>query len=122
MGSLRVLLVEDEPMVREMIVETLRDEGLDVIEAATGDKAVDLLEEPSDIDVLVTDVRMPGKIDGIDVAVRARELHPGIAIIVVSGYALDLWERLEKLDPPPVFLRKPYRTKEVLEVVRQLAP
>jgi CheY-like chemotaxis protein len=122
MGSLRVLLVEDEPMVREMIVETLRDEGLDVIEAATGDQAVDLLEEPSDIDVLVTDVRMPGKIDGIDVAVRARELHPGIAIIVVSGYAVDLWERLEKLDPPPVFLRKPYRTKEVLEVVRQLAP
>jgi CheY-like chemotaxis protein len=122
MGSLRVLLVEDEPLVREMIVETLRDEGLDVIEAATGDEAADILEEPNDIDVLVTDVRMPGKIDGIDVALRARELHPGIAIIVVSGYALDLWERLEKLDPPPVFLRKPYRTKEVLEVVRQLAP
>ncbi len=65
---------------------------------------------------------MPGKIDGIDVAVRARQLHPGIAIIVVSGYALDLWERLGKLDPPPGFLRKPYRTKEVLEVMRQLTP
>jgi CheY-like chemotaxis protein len=122
LGLLRVLLVEDEPMVREMLVEALRDEGLEVIEAATGDEAVGLLVKPSDIDVLVTDVRMPGKIDGIGVAVRAREIHPGIGVIVVSGYALDLWERLEKLDPPPVFLRKPYRTKEVLDVVRQLAP
>jgi CheY-like chemotaxis protein len=119
---LRVLLVEDEPMVREMLVEALREEGLEVIEAATGDEAVGLLVKPSDVDVLVTDVRMPGKIDGIGVAVPAREIHPDIGIIVVSGYALDLWERLEKLDPPPVFLRKPYRTKEVLDVVRQLAP
>jgi DNA-binding response OmpR family regulator len=65
---------------------------------------------------------MPGMRDGIDVAVRARELHPEIAVIIVSGYALELWKRVEGLEPPPVFLRKPFRLKEALAVVRQLTP
>ena len=60
MGSLRVLLVEDEAMVREMAAEALKDEGFDVIEAETGDAAALLLVDPDDIDVVLTDVRMPG--------------------------------------------------------------
>jgi CheY-like chemotaxis protein len=122
LGSLRVLIVEDEPVVREMVAEALRDESFDVIEAETGDEAARQLVGLDKIDVLFTDVRIPGMRDGIDVAVRARELHPDIAVIVVSGYALRLWERLEGLNPPPVFLRKPFRIKEVLAVVRQLIP
>jgi CheY-like chemotaxis protein len=121
LGSLRVLLVEDEPMVREMAADALKDEGFDVIEAATGDAAVLLLVDPDDIDVVLTDVRMPGKMDGIDVAVRARELHPTIVVIVVSGYAPQLTERLSGLTPPPVFVRKPYRPSEIIRTVRRMA-
>jgi CheY-like chemotaxis protein len=120
--ALRVLLVEDEPIVREIVAEALRDESFDVLEAATGDEAAKLLVDPGNIDVLFTDVRMPGTRDGIDVAVRARELRPNIAVVIVSGYAMQLWERLEGLNPPPVFLRKPFRIKEALAVVRQLTP
>jgi DNA-binding response OmpR family regulator len=120
-GSLRVLLVEDEPMVREMAADTLKDEGFEVIEAATGDEAACLLVDPDDIDVVFTDVRMPGKMDGIDVAVRARELHPGIAVLVVSGFAPQLTERLDSLEPPAVFLSKPYRTRDIVNNIRRLA-
>jgi CheY-like chemotaxis protein len=122
MGSLCTLLVEDEAVVREMVAEAFRDENFDVIEAATGDEAARELVGRNKIDVLFADVRMPGMRDGIDIAVRARELHPGIAVIVVSGYALELWERLERLNPPPVFLRKPFRLREALAAVRQLTP
>jgi hypothetical protein len=52
--------------------------------------------------------------------VRARELYPEIALIVASGYVPKLIERLDVLDPPAVFFGKPYRSKEVLEVIRQL--
>jgi DNA-binding response OmpR family regulator len=121
LGSLRVLLVEDEFMVREMAADTLKDEGFEVIEAATGDEAARLLVDPDAIDVVFTDVRMPGKMDGIDVAVHARELHPGIAVLVVSGFAPQLWERLEGLDPPAAFLSKPYRTQDVVSNIRRLA-
>jgi CheY-like chemotaxis protein len=120
LGSVRVLLVEDEPTIRQMAAEALRDEGFDVVEAANGDEAAGKLVYPDAIDVVFTDVRMPGTMDGIDVALRARKLHPGIAVIVVSGYALHLWERLEELNPPPVFLRKPFRMKEAVAVLRRL--
>jgi DNA-binding response OmpR family regulator len=59
-------------------------------------------------------MRMPGKMNGIDVAVRARELHPTIVVIVVSGYAPQLTERLNGLAPPAAFFRKPYRTSEIV--------
>jgi DNA-binding response OmpR family regulator len=121
LGSLRVLLVEDEPMVREMAAEILEDEGFEVIEAATGDEAACLLVDPDAIDVVFTDVRMPGKMDGIDLAVRARELHPRIAVLVVSGFAPQLWERLEGLDPPAMFLSKPYRARDVVNNIHRLA-
>ena len=121
MGLLRVLLVEDEPIVREMAAEALKDEGFDVIEAETGDAAALLLVDADEIDVVLTDVRMPGKMDGIDVAVLARELHPTIVVIVVSGYAPQLTQRLNSLAPPPLFFRKPYRTSEIVRTVRQMA-
>jgi YesN/AraC family two-component response regulator len=76
--------------------------------------------DPDDIDVVFTDVRMLGIMDGIDVAARARELHPGIAVLVVSGYAARLWERLEALGPPAVFLSKPYSSLEIVNHIHRL--
>jgi CheY-like chemotaxis protein len=119
-GSLRVLLVEDDQLVRQMIAEALSDEGFEVIEASSGDEGAELLIDPDDIDIIFTDVRMPGLLDGIDLALRARELHPRIAVIVVSGYAPHLVERLDEMDPRPLFLGKPYRSSEIIQAIRQM--
>jgi two-component system, response regulator PdtaR len=119
MENLHILLVEDDQMVRFTAADFLREEGFEVTEA-TGDDAAIQLADVDDFDLLFTDVQMPGERDGIDVAVRARQLYPEIAVIVASGYAPNLVERLDVLDPPAVFFRKPYRSKEILEVIRQL--
>jgi len=68
--AVQVLLIEDEAIIRLMTAEALQDEGFEVIEAADGDEAVKLLDGPGRFDVLFTEVRMPGALDGIGVALR----------------------------------------------------
>ncbi len=87
MATARVLLVEDETLIRLMAAELLRGEGFEVVEAWDGDAARGLLDGSDGFDVLFTDVQMPGTFDGIDVAIHARRRHPAIPILVVSGYA-----------------------------------
>ena len=120
MTAARVLVVEDEELIRAVIVEVLQEEGFAVTEACTGDEAADLLAGPNTFDVVLTDVRMPGTLDGVDVAIRARDQDPGVLIIVVSGYAVQLMDRLSGLQPPATFIRKPFRPSEVLEVLWRL--
>ena len=93
MVASRVLLVEDEFLVRSVLADELRDQGYEVVEAETGDRAAQLLECKS-FDVLLTDVRMPGKLDGIDLAHRARSARPTLPVLVVSGYAEQISTRL----------------------------
>ena len=120
MSALRILLVEDESLVRDMAAEALRDRGFDILEAETGDEAAELLVDPDGVDVLFTDVQMPGALDGVALAARARELYPEIPIIIASGYAPQLGERLSGFDPKLVFLRKPYRLTEVADMAFSL--
>ena len=116
----KVLLVEDEYLIRMMVAEFLQDEGFEVIEAWDGDEAARLLDGACGFDVLFTDVRMPGTMDGIDVAMHARRRYPMIPLLVVSGYAVQLAVRLGLLDPAATFLGKPYNLKVVLETLRRL--
>ena len=118
--SRRVLLVEDEILFRETLADELRDEGFDVIEAGTGDEAICLMERRSDFDVVCTDVRMPGKADGIAVAVHARGKMPTVPVLVVSGYASELGHRLAALTPPSAFLPKPFRFSQVSQALERL--
>jgi CheY-like chemotaxis protein len=67
-----------------------------------------------------TDVRMPGKADGIEVAVRARGRMPTVPVLVVSGYASELGRRLDVLTPPSAFLAKPFRFAQVSYTLRRL--
>ncbi len=120
MAAARVLLVEDEVLIRLVAAEMLRDEGFEVFEAGDGDAARGLLDGSDGFDVLFTDVRMPGTLDGIDVAMHARRRHPVIPILVVSGYAAHLAKRLGVLDPATVFMSKPYSLVEVLAVLQGL--
>ena len=118
----KVLLVEDEGIIRMMMAEFLEDEGYDVMEAWNGDEAVRLLNEPNHFHILFTDVQMPGNQDGVDVAIHARRLYPRLPVLVVSGYAAALMSRLSVLDPAARFLSKPYKLDEVAVALREMAP
>ena len=120
MAAARVLLVEDEFLIRLVTAEMLRDEGFEVVEAWDGDVARGLVDSLDGFDVLFTDVQMPGTLDGIDVALHARRRHPAIPVLVVSGYAAHRVRRLSGLDPAAVFMSKPYNMVEVLNVLHRL--
>ena len=120
MAAVRVLLVEDEALIRLVTAEMLRDEGFEVFEARDGDEARALLNDPDTFDVLFTDVRMPGTLDGIDLVLLVRRRHPTIPVLVVSGYAANIMRRLSGLQPAAVFISKPYSLAKVLDVLRRL--
>ena len=120
MPAIRVLLVEDEGLIRMMVADCLSDEGFHVTEACDGDEAARLLDSAQGFDVLFTDVRMPGALDGIDVALQARRQHPGLPLLIVSGYSDHLTARLGLLEPAAVFLGKPYQLAEALTCLRRL--
>ena len=116
----RVLLVEDEGLIRSIISVVLLDEGFEVVEAWDGDEAVRLLSGPDIFDVLFTDVRTGSALDGLDVATHARGRHPTIPVLVVSGHAVHLTTRLGVLEPPVHFMSKPYGMAEVIAKLNDL--
>jgi CheY-like chemotaxis protein len=81
------LVVEDEPTVRLLAVDILADAGFETAEASNAAQALELLKSPQqDIDVLFTDVRMPGAMDGFELASVAKRKHLQLQVIVTSGY------------------------------------
>jgi len=119
-AAVRVLLVEDEGLIRLVAAEALQDEGFEVVEAWDGDEAARLLSGSGTFDVLFTDVGMPGVLDGVDVAVHARRRHPAIHVLVVSGYAPNLMARLGVLEPSAHFMSKPYILAELVAKLNHL--
>ncbi len=115
----RVLLVEDEFLVRAIIAEAMSDAGLDVIAADSGDAAAALINDSDGIDLLVTDMQMPGTLDGLAVARRARQRHPDVAVIYMTGRP-EVLDRLGPLGPHDAVLPKPFGITEVLAVARRL--
>jgi CheY-like chemotaxis protein len=82
-----VLVVDDEPGVRLLIAEVLRDVGYSVIQAVDGVSAMKILESPAHIDLLISDVGLPGGLNGRQVADAARAIRPGLKVLLVTGYA-----------------------------------
>src|SRR5258708_5647926 len=80
-----VLVVEEEVLVRLSLAATLRDEGFFVLEAANADEAVAVLASSTPIDIVLTDVNMPGSLDGVALGRYVRSTRPGLKVIVVSG-------------------------------------
>lgn len=112
----RLLVVEDEPLVRELIVLELEDAGYDILEAEDGPTALGLLEQDADISLLFTDIRLPGGMTGWDIAEHARAMRPDIPVIYATGYSS---EEL-RLVAGARFLKKPYRSAMVLDAIKQL--
>ncbi len=109
----RVLIVEDEGLLRELAVEEFTDAGFSVEEAANGDDALALLQASAPFDVLFTDVRMPGRIDGWELGRLAGDLQPGIRVIYATGYA----ERSRPLTASEHFISKPYRCEQIIHMI-----
>jgi CheY-like chemotaxis protein len=103
---------ERDPLIREFAVEALRDGGYHVIHARTGEEALDWCKRHV-ADVLVTDVRLPGNIDGWQIAERCRESDPELPVIYATGYS--------PAAPRPVpgsrILKKPYLPDEIVQMV-----
>ena len=116
----KVLLVEDDETIRLVTSTALRDAGFEVIEAKTGDEAILLLADPDDIDALFTDVRLPGTLDGIDLAHETRKAFPQMPVVIASGYAAQLTQRLRGLKPPPAFLPKPVSLDKIVTTIRNM--
>jgi DNA-binding response OmpR family regulator len=102
---MRVLVVDDEPLIRILMVDMLEEAGFDVLEAASGVEACQLIDDPTHVDLLVTDLNMP-EADGVVVANRARAHTPGVPILFVSGRT-DLLKSLSA-PRPYSYLTKPF--------------
>jgi DNA-binding response OmpR family regulator len=113
-----VLVVEDEAIVREMMVEALEDAGFEVDEAATGEKADELLEADG-YKLVVTDIHMPGRLSGVDLANLAHAREPGLPIIFVTGRP-DVLERFKAPDMIRMTLPKPFTLASLTTAVRKL--
>ena len=85
MNQRSVLVVEDEVIIRLHLADYLREAGFTVLKAASGDEALEVLRISNLVAVIVTDYNMPGATDGLSLARQARELHPGIKVILVSA-------------------------------------
>jgi CheY-like chemotaxis protein len=114
-SSAVVLIVEDEPFVRMDATETLVDAGFRVIDAANADEAIGILEARPDVSVVVTDIQMPGSMDGLKLAATIRNRWPPIALVVTSG-RVSL--RQQDLPERGRFLPKPYDGKHLIEAIR----
>lgn len=107
--------MEDDPLIREFIVEALREEGYYVVHAADGEEALKWCRKRF-ADVLVTDIKLPGPLDGWQIAERCREHHPDLPVVYATGYS--------PVSPRPVpgslLLQKPYHPDDVVSVVKKL--
>lgn len=104
-----VMVVEDDLYVRELLIDVLQAEGFQVTEAGDADAAIRLLRiQP--LDLLVTDLGLPGPLDGIDLAMAARGRCPGLPIVFISGWTADAGDARVICDPT-AFLPKPFRLR-----------
>src|SRR5690242_16755322 len=112
----RALLVEDELLVREVAAEDLGEAGFEVTPASDGDEALAILGGDSAFDLLFTDIRMPGSIDGWQLAREAKQLIPGLKVI----YATGLGDAGEGLGQGECYVRKPYNLKDLRQALTTL--
>ena len=115
-GSGRVLFVEDDPLVREAVVRGLEDCGFDVMVAADGDKALAMLDAGLDADVVFSDIVMPGKVSGVDLAGILHERRPGLPVVLATGYTDQ-----RAVIPGVQVLAKPYEIDQLVTLLSNLS-
>ena len=119
-GSERILVVEDDEGVRAAVVDMLKDLGYSVLCAENADAALTLLEKGIPVDLLFTDVVMPGAVTTRELARRAKDLRPQIKILYTSGYTQNAIVHNGRLDDDAFLLSKPYRKDELARKLRSV--
>jgi PAS domain S-box-containing protein len=121
-GPGRILVVEDDPDVLDVTVETLRTMGYEVLTAPDGPSALAVLRRERDIDVLFTDVVMPRGMNGLELARQAARLRPEMRVLLASGYSMAALSSEHGLAGQNefAFLAKPYRGSELANKLREL--
>jgi PAS domain S-box-containing protein len=115
-----ILVVEDDERVRQLTITRLKLIGYQVLEASDGPKALDILSQGHPVDLVFTDLIMPGGMSGRDVVMRARQLKPGIKVLLTSGYAEELVHGDDLEREQLKVLRKPYRQAELVAALREV--
>ena len=119
-GAGTVLLVEDEDPVRLFSARALRNKGYKVIEAKSGEAALEVITAGTEkVELLITDVVMP-RMDGPNLVKRVRELHPDMKVIFISGYTEDAFRKRLDHDTDMHFLAKPFSLKQLAGKVKEV--
>jgi CheY-like chemotaxis protein len=119
-GRESILVVEDDDALRGYAKEILSELGYRVLEARAGPDALDLLDKVQDIDLLFTDIVMPGGVDGRKLADEALRRRPGLKVLYTTGYTRNAIVHHGRLDPGVQLLVKPFTFHELSEKVRAL--
>jgi two-component system, response regulator PdtaR len=115
MSGLLVLVVEDEQLVRMILAESLRADGFKVLEAENADEALVLLEGNRDIFAVITDVRMPGSMNGIGLARQIESRWPEVRVYLTSAYVEP---RNGEMPRSASFIPKPYHPERFIELLK----
>ena len=114
-----VLLVEDDELVRRHVAQLLRDLGYRVVAAANGRQALEVVRSDQPLDLLFTDVMMPGGLNGPQLAEQVAALRPDLPVLYTSGYTEDAVVPIDRADGGANLLHKPYSRRKLAERVRQ---
>jgi CheY-like chemotaxis protein len=114
-----ILVVEDEALIRAGLVLEFETAGYQVHEAASADEAVLLLQTGIELGAVVTDLRMPGRLDGLGLVAWLREHRPNLPVIVATGYPIDL-QREACGDAIRAVVSKPYLASQIVSVLAEL--
>jgi len=114
-----VLVVEDEVLVRMVIADYLRECGYRVIEAGNAAEAISVLQSPEPVDIVFSDIQMPGDMDGFGLATWVRQNHPGLKVLLASGNARAAHTAGDLCEEGPLE-RKPYHPQTILARIQRL--
>jgi CheY-like chemotaxis protein len=108
----RILVVEDEILIRTLIAEELRDRGFTVMAANSADAAKSVLDAGNEVDLIFSDVRLPGTMDGVELARYVQSQYPGLPVILTSA---NIGPEIPRISTH--FVPKPYRIPELVELI-----
>ena len=112
-----ILIVEDEVLTSEYLEFVLQEAGYEAIPAGSAEEAIAVLEHRDDVHLVVTDINLPGSLNGLQLAALVRDRWPTMNIIVITGYSAP---RSEEIPSGSLFVPKPYSAQKMIEVVRRI--
>lgn len=118
--SQTILVVEDDPNVREIVVKQLNSLGYETLEAADALLGLETIKSSGEgINLIFSDIKLPGGMSGVDLAEELRRIRPEIPILLTSGFADEFIQMKDKTEPPPI-LRKPYSRDQLSQKIRSI--